>query len=139
RCFFFFQAEDGIRDFHVTGVQTCALPISKTDKKDAMMIAEYGKTEQPSLWESDSDYVLELKQMQAYLEQLNKNRTGFIRQKEAFKHNSVSSSVVGMSMDSVLDKIEQEIKEIESRMEAIIRIHHQEMFDQLTSIPGLGK
>src|SRR5690606_40124691 len=25
--FFFFQAEDGIRDFHVTGVQTCALPI----------------------------------------------------------------------------------------------------------------
>src|SRR5690606_41036517 len=25
---FFFQAEDGIRDFHVTGVQTCALPIS---------------------------------------------------------------------------------------------------------------
>src|SRR5215475_7886083 len=24
---FFFQAEDGIRDFHVTGVQTCALPI----------------------------------------------------------------------------------------------------------------
>src|SRR5437870_9971335 len=26
-CFFFFQAEDGIRDGHVTGVQTCALPI----------------------------------------------------------------------------------------------------------------
>src|SRR5690606_40741001 len=25
--FFFFQAEDGIRYFHVTGVQTCALPI----------------------------------------------------------------------------------------------------------------
>src|SRR5690606_11576873 len=26
--FFLFQAEDGIRAFHVTGVQTCALPIS---------------------------------------------------------------------------------------------------------------
>src|SRR5439155_14656958 len=26
--FFLFQAEDGIRDGHVTGVQTCALPIS---------------------------------------------------------------------------------------------------------------
>src|SRR5260370_23822955 len=26
-CFFFFQAEDGIRDSSVTGVQTCALPI----------------------------------------------------------------------------------------------------------------
>src|SRR5258708_14801022 len=29
-CFFFFQAEDGIRDDLVTGVQTCALPISAT-------------------------------------------------------------------------------------------------------------
>src|SRR5256885_7080353 len=28
RSFFFFQAEDGIRDYKVTGVQTCALPIS---------------------------------------------------------------------------------------------------------------
>src|SRR5690606_41143120 len=30
--YFFFQAEDGIRDFHVTGVQTCALPICLADK-----------------------------------------------------------------------------------------------------------
>src|SRR4051794_26995512 len=29
--FFFFQAEDGIRDGRVTGVQTCALPISDLD------------------------------------------------------------------------------------------------------------
>src|SRR3989454_4532068 len=29
--FFFFQAEDGIRDYKVTGVQTCALPISTSD------------------------------------------------------------------------------------------------------------
>src|SRR5690625_7507855 len=29
---FFFQAEDGIRDGHVTGVQTCALPICRTER-----------------------------------------------------------------------------------------------------------
>src|SRR5690606_39477560 len=29
----FFQAEDGIRDFHVTGVQTCALPICTRSKR----------------------------------------------------------------------------------------------------------
>src|SRR5690606_39597463 len=34
---FFFQAEDGIRDFHVTGVQTCALPIS-----DKVLAAQRG-------------------------------------------------------------------------------------------------
>src|SRR5215510_16169431 len=33
--FFFFQAEDGIRDGHVTGVQTCALPISPLPSRPA--------------------------------------------------------------------------------------------------------
>src|SRR5689334_24516142 len=42
--FFFFQAEDGIRDGTVTGVQTCALPISKkrvTMSADIVVIAMY--------------------------------------------------------------------------------------------------
>src|SRR5690606_3562296 len=34
---FFFQAEDGIRDFHVTGVQTCALPISSSTGTSATL------------------------------------------------------------------------------------------------------
>src|SRR5690606_39469486 len=34
-----FQAEDGIRDFHVTGVQTCALPISVTGKASFNQLA----------------------------------------------------------------------------------------------------
>src|SRR5256885_7183315 len=35
--FFFFQAEDGIRDYKVTGVQTCALPISH-DRVDPSLV-----------------------------------------------------------------------------------------------------
>src|SRR5260370_11782764 len=37
--FFFFQAEDGIRDSSVTGVQTCALPISTGSFRRANRIA----------------------------------------------------------------------------------------------------
>src|SRR5690606_39616122 len=44
-CSVFFQAEDGIRDFHVTGVQTCALPISETDTTLIMIPVEH-----MSLW-----------------------------------------------------------------------------------------
>src|SRR5438046_8138712 len=40
---FFFQAEDGIRDWSVTGVQTCALPISRAagsgDRKNGLTLA----------------------------------------------------------------------------------------------------
>src|SRR2546426_3498146 len=35
--FFFFQAEDGIRDYKVTGVQTCALPISGVPVRTAVV------------------------------------------------------------------------------------------------------
>src|SRR5438046_10585906 len=35
--FFFFQAEDGIRDWSVTGVQTCALPISRVSANKAFL------------------------------------------------------------------------------------------------------
>src|SRR5437016_10915774 len=38
--FFFFQAEDGIRDWSVTGVQTCALPILNNTHKLPMMCSQ---------------------------------------------------------------------------------------------------
>src|SRR2546429_5013325 len=38
RDYFFFQAEDGIRDVAVTGVQTCALPISEECQAQAKNI-----------------------------------------------------------------------------------------------------
>src|SRR5690606_40657547 len=46
---FFFQAEDGIRDFHVTGVQTCALPICRRPQArlEAFHITFFGT--QPTL------------------------------------------------------------------------------------------
>src|SRR5256885_10352282 len=37
---FFFQAEDGIRDYKVTGVQTCALPISSRTRTTHRHIAD---------------------------------------------------------------------------------------------------
>src|ERR1039457_7386214 len=42
--FFFFQAEDGIRDYKVTGVQTCALPICESvgDASDAFGCESFG-------------------------------------------------------------------------------------------------
>ena len=111
---------------------------AKTDKKDAMLIAEYGKTQQPDLWQGEAEYVLELKQMFAYLEQLNKNKSAFTVQKETFNHNPVTSKLVGDSINFVVRTIEAEIKQIEKAMELIIKTHHKEMFDHLKSIPGLG-
>src|SRR5690606_2128474 len=45
--FFFFQAEDGIRDFHVTGVQTCALPIYQLYQEIRPSSAAIGNEDYP--------------------------------------------------------------------------------------------
>src|SRR5258706_3853801 len=51
-CLFFFQAEDGIRDWSVTGVQTCALPISAAregrSRGDCARRAPGARTELPA-------------------------------------------------------------------------------------------
>ena len=41
--FFFFQAEDGIRDYKVTGVQTCALPIYLVDAIQQKTLPNFAK------------------------------------------------------------------------------------------------
>src|SRR5256712_2677135 len=50
--FFFFQAEDGIRDLIVTGVQTCALPISRAASIFAAFAipAAFASDAPPNLW-----------------------------------------------------------------------------------------
>src|SRR5690606_40923372 len=44
---FFFQAEDGIRDFHVTGVQTCALPIFRPKVQPSLFLPVVSKPLHP--------------------------------------------------------------------------------------------
>src|SRR5690625_6250702 len=54
---FFFQAEDGIRDGHVTGVQTCALPIyAATQHKLDTYIAQEADIDEPSEEELRQQY-----------------------------------------------------------------------------------
>src|SRR5256886_7557553 len=51
-CIFFFQAEDGIRDLTVTGVQTCALPISGYAPRRAEEVQHGSGIGGPADWRS---------------------------------------------------------------------------------------
>src|SRR5256886_13135793 len=48
--FFFFQAEDGIRDLTVTGVQTCALPISRLNGSKAQVMKSFSSAKSVTNW-----------------------------------------------------------------------------------------
>src|SRR2546430_4660612 len=55
--FFFFQAEDGIRDLTVTGVQTCALPISSAEERRLVEAAQNDPARFDALYELHFDRV----------------------------------------------------------------------------------
>ena len=112
---------------------------AKTDKKDAIMIAEYGRINRPVGWVGEEPYMLELKQLQAYLDQLNKQKTSFVRQQQAFSQSTVRNRKVYFGIKAQIKRLESEISKVESEMLHIIQLHHGEMFEQLQSIPGLGK
>ena len=112
---------------------------AKTDKKDASMIAEYGKTERPKEWKAEDSYVMELKQMQAYVDLMEKTRTSFSNQLEALKQSPVISKDIQKRLLKMVAHSTKQIVETEKKMEAIITKYHGELFKQVRSIPGIGK
>lgn len=112
---------------------------AKTDKKDAQMIAKYGKTEHPATWEPPEAYMLELKQMQTVTNQLKKQQSALQRQKEALECCPVRSQAALRSIDASLQTNSNEQEQLEKEMLDLIRVHHGQMHQNIQTIPGIGK
>jgi len=112
---------------------------TKTDKKDAAMIASYGKTEHPHNWHPQESYVMELGQLQAGMCLLEKNRTSLLRQMEAFNQSPVISREAVVAVCNAIAAIEKELAAMDLKMQELIKQYHGKMYEQVQSIPGLGK
>ena len=112
---------------------------AKTDKKDAMMIAEYGKAERPALWKVPESHVITMQQMEAILSNLNKERTALSNQLESFTHSGMLDKVLKKMLIKELEHKENLIKELNKAMEMLAKQHYAEMLSNLESIPGMGR
>lgn len=112
---------------------------AKTDKKDAAMIAEYGRSEKPRLWVPKAPHLMELQQMESILDNLTKHKTSISNQKEAFACSGQMTGVVKEILENQLACLESEIKTIESRMYEIGEQYHGVLLSNLRSIPSIGK
>jgi len=119
----------------------CQMRLSrtKTDKKDAKMIAEYGKAEHPSEWHPEAIHTQELRQMQATTDLLDKHRTSLLRHLEAASQMPVVNKQVLKTLNKTIKSIEHQIAELELTMDILIKQYHGELYEQIQSIPGLGK
>lgn len=112
---------------------------AKTDKKDARMIAEYGKTEKPALWQPLQQHVISLQQMEALVFNLTKEHTALSNQLGSF----ISSGMLDRQLKSTISKelIHKQclINKLTENMQQIAEAHYSAMLVNLQSIPGMGK
>jgi transposase len=112
---------------------------TKTDKKDAAIIAEYGMSEEPSAWAPKEPYELELQQLSALMDSYTRQRTSLVNQQEAFKNGTVQSKVVVKSIKLQISTLEKQIKLLGITMQEIINHHFADLHQRLQTIPGIGK
>lgn len=119
----------------------CQMRLSrtKTDKKDATMIAEYGKAEHPVLWAPEPDYIMELRQLRAASDLPDKSRTSLLRQQEAFNQLPVCCKEAKLALRKSIESLEKQMAAIELKMQQLTTQYHGTMYEQLQTIPGLGK
>lgn len=112
---------------------------AKTDKKDAQTIAEYGRLEDPKLWQPASPEILELQQLFTIIESIHKQRCSINNQLEAFQSSGVVNKEVFKSLKSLLKSLDNQENRLEGEIEKIVFKHYKASFEYLTSIPGIGK
>jgi len=111
---------------------------AKTDRADAKMIATYGLAENPPLWQPPAGYIIKLQQQEALVQQLQKQRTALLCQKEAFTASGMDKEMK-LLLQKLIAHLDKQIEHIAQRMETIMEQHYHQMLHNIISIPGVGK
>jgi transposase len=111
---------------------------AKTDKKDAKMIAEYGKMEQPALWQKPEQHVITLQQTEALLTRLQTEYTALSNQLESFDSSGMLTKQLRKEISVELSHKDRLMKKLIKQMEQLANEHYSNMLVNLKSIPGMG-
>ena len=111
---------------------------TKTDKKDAIMIKEYGVTEKPALWSPDEPDITRLKQLNAAIELLDKQSTAMQNQLEALKEMPDCDKALLKRLQKITNYINKQKETLEDSMEQVSVEKYCEAYKALQTIPGVG-
>lgn len=112
---------------------------AKTDRKDARMIALYGLSERPALWQAPSEHTVALQQLEALLSGINKEITAISNQLESFRSSGMLDKGLEKLMVKELDHKQQLIDRLTAQMEDLAKKYYSRMLADVESIPGIGR
>lgn len=112
---------------------------NKNDRKDAHWIYRYSQEQETKEWKVPSVEQQQCKQLLNTIEMYNQQRNGLINQLHSIKENPVQSSEVKKSITLMLKRAEGEIAKLEKTLVLILGKWSPAQFENLQTIPGLGK
>lgn len=111
---------------------------TKTDRKDASMIREYGLTEHPSLWQPDEPSITKLKQLNAAIELMDKGIVASNNQLEAFKEMPDTDLMLIKELEKNRTANIKAKEKLEAEMEKVAITNYSASYQALQTIPGIG-
>lgn len=111
---------------------------AKTDKKDSLLIAQYGQQERPGPWEAPSGTITGIQQLDTYLEGLGKRKLMASNQLHAFDSTGQLDGRLRGELEDEVAMYEAKIKKAEREIDELIMKGHKNIAERLRSIPGIG-
>lgn len=112
---------------------------TKTDAKDAVMIAQYGADQQPVRWTPPSKVRQAMGQLMSLREGLLRQQAILCGQREAFGDGRAADPLVEELIGDQQTRIRKGLGRINQRLNQLAAEHYSEQMQALLTIPGIGK
>lgn len=112
---------------------------AKTDKKDAAIIADYGKVENPILWQPRPEHMLQMQQLQALQDNFTTQLTRLTNQLKTFKSSGVENKFAHHLLVLEINHIKKQVASLQAELVRLTQTFHQDLFARLQTIKGIGK
>lgn len=112
---------------------------AKTDKKDAAIIAEYGKLEKPVLWQPRPAHMLQMQQLQALQDSFTGQLTRLTNQQKTFQSSGIENKFAHQLLAKEINHLEKQLALLQAELVRLTEQFHQDLFERLQTIKGIGK
>lgn len=114
------------------------LAITKTDERDAVLLAQYGQAFQPPLYRMSSDKLLIMRQKRTLLRQYKKQQNTLRNLQAAFAPLPVQDATSQSSLQTMLMYLQTAIDQLMGEINQLCQTDFAQQFKRLTSIKGIS-
>ena len=111
---------------------------TKTDKKDASRIREYGNSEQYGLWKPEEESIVKMKQVSGLLDMIEKAINMYSNQMESYTQMPGTDSYIIQQLNDIILQHKERRKILEAELADTALKNYKPTYRALLSIPGIG-